>query len=66
MTDLSTTYLGLELKNPLVASASPLSKKVKDAKKGPGLTVVCLKSTVPSGLTTNPMDGASTTENPSC
>lgn len=33
MTDLTTTYLGLELKNPLVASASPLSKKVEDAKK---------------------------------
>ncbi|HEY9089914.1 MAG TPA: dihydroorotate dehydrogenase-like protein [Anaerolineaceae bacterium] len=29
MADLSTTYLGLELKNPLVASASPLSKKVE-------------------------------------
>lgn len=27
--DLSTTYLGLNLKNPLVASASPLSKKVE-------------------------------------
>jgi dihydroorotate dehydrogenase (fumarate) len=26
--DLTTRYLGLELKNPLVASASPLSKKV--------------------------------------
>jgi dihydroorotate dehydrogenase (fumarate) len=26
--DLTTTYLGLHLKNPLVASASPLSKKV--------------------------------------
>jgi dihydroorotate dehydrogenase (fumarate) len=33
MTDLTTTYLGLELKNPLVASASPLSKKVENAKK---------------------------------
>jgi dihydroorotate dehydrogenase (fumarate) len=33
MTDLSTTYLGLELKNPLVASASPLSKKVEKAKR---------------------------------
>jgi len=33
MTDLSTTYLGLNLKNPLVASASPLSKKVERAKK---------------------------------
>lgn len=28
MVDLSTSYLGLQLKNPLVASASPLSKKV--------------------------------------
>jgi len=33
MTDLSTTYLGLNLKNPLVASASPLSKKLDRAKK---------------------------------
>ncbi len=33
MTDLSTTYLGLKLKNPLVASASPLSKKLERAKK---------------------------------
>jgi dihydroorotate dehydrogenase (fumarate) len=28
MPDLTTTYLGLRLKNPLVASASPLSKKL--------------------------------------
>src|SRR5712691_10224209 len=28
MPDLTTTYLGLQLKNPLVASASPLSKRV--------------------------------------
>jgi dihydroorotate dehydrogenase (fumarate) len=33
MVDLSTTYLGLELKNPLVASASPLSHKVETAKE---------------------------------
>ena len=33
MTDLSTTYLGLRLKNPLVASASPLSKKVERVKR---------------------------------
>lgn len=33
MTDLSTTYLGLPLKNPLVASASPLSRKVETAKR---------------------------------
>ena len=33
MTNLTTTYLGLELKNPLVASASPLSKKIESAQK---------------------------------
>ena len=33
MTDLSTNYLGLNLKNPLVASASPLSKKIDKARK---------------------------------
>jgi dihydroorotate dehydrogenase (fumarate) len=33
MVDLSTTYLGLPLKNPLVASASPLSKKVDTVRK---------------------------------
>ena len=33
MVDLSTTYLGLNLKNPLVASASPLSKKVDTVRK---------------------------------
>lgn len=33
MTDLTTSYLGLTLKNPLVASASPLSKKVDTVKK---------------------------------
>jgi dihydroorotate dehydrogenase (fumarate) len=31
--DLTTTYLGLQLKNPLVASASPLSKKVDLVKR---------------------------------
>lgn len=33
MPDLSTTYLGLNLKNPLVASASPLSKKLDTARQ---------------------------------
>lgn len=33
MPDLKTTYLGLQLKNPLVASASPLSKKVENARR---------------------------------
>ncbi len=31
--DLTTSYLGLRLKNPLVASASPLSKKVDRVKR---------------------------------
>jgi dihydroorotate dehydrogenase (fumarate) len=31
MVDLSTNYLGLQLKNPLVASSSPLSQKVESA-----------------------------------
>ncbi|MBI4928551.1 MAG: dihydroorotate dehydrogenase-like protein [Anaerolineae bacterium] len=33
MPDLTTTYLGLTLKNPLVASASPFSKKLEGIKK---------------------------------
>jgi dihydroorotate dehydrogenase (fumarate) len=33
MVDLRTTYLGLKLKNPLVASPSPLSEKVENVKK---------------------------------
>lgn len=33
MVDLSTTYLGLDLKNPLVASASPLSQKAETARR---------------------------------
>jgi dihydroorotate dehydrogenase (fumarate) len=31
MVDLSTNYLGLTLRNPLVASSSPLSEKIEDA-----------------------------------
>ncbi|MDD5368615.1 MAG: dihydroorotate dehydrogenase-like protein [Anaerolineaceae bacterium] len=33
MVDLTTTYLGLKLKSPLVASASPLSKKVESVQR---------------------------------
>jgi dihydroorotate dehydrogenase (fumarate) len=33
MPDLTTTYLGLHLKNPLVASASPLSKKLETVQR---------------------------------
>jgi dihydroorotate dehydrogenase (fumarate) len=31
--NLSTSYLGLKLKNPLVASASPLSKSVDSMRR---------------------------------
>ena len=30
MADLSTTYMGLNLKNPVVPSASPLSREIGD------------------------------------
>lgn len=33
MTDLKTSYLGLPLKNPIVASASPLSKKIDNIRR---------------------------------
>jgi len=33
MIDLTTRYLGLTLKNPVVAAASPLTKKIESAKK---------------------------------
>jgi dihydroorotate dehydrogenase (fumarate) len=33
MVDLSTTYLGLQLKNPLVAAASPLSKRLDSVRR---------------------------------
>jgi dihydroorotate dehydrogenase (fumarate) len=33
MTDLSTTYLGLKLKNPLVASASPLCEEISNLRR---------------------------------
>ncbi len=33
MMDLSTTYMGLKLKNPIVASASPLSKSIDNLKR---------------------------------
>lgn len=33
MIDLTATYLGMQLKNPLVASASPISKKVDGVRR---------------------------------
>ncbi len=46
MTDLTTKYLGLDLKNPLVASSSTLSKKFENIKKmeDAGLSAVVLYS----------------------
>ena len=46
MTDLSTTYLGLTLKNPLVASASPFSKKIDTLRQleDAGLSAVVMHS----------------------
>jgi dihydroorotate dehydrogenase (fumarate) len=46
MIDLSTTYLGLKLKNPLVASASPFPKKLENIQRmeAAGLSAVVLHS----------------------
>ena len=46
MTDLRTQYLGIKLKNPLVASASALSKKLENIKKieDAGISAVVLFS----------------------
>jgi dihydroorotate dehydrogenase (fumarate) len=46
MPDLSTTYLGLTLKNPLVASASPFSKKLDGIRQmeDAGLSAVVMHS----------------------
>jgi dihydroorotate dehydrogenase (fumarate) len=46
MTDLSTTYLGLKLKNPLVASASPFTKKIDAIRQmeDAGLSAVVMHS----------------------
>jgi dihydroorotate dehydrogenase (fumarate) len=42
MADLTTSYLGLSLKNPLVASASPLSKQVGTARQLEDAGVACI------------------------
>jgi len=46
MVDLKTKYLGFELKNPLVASASPLTKKVEtvQALEAAGISAVVMYS----------------------
>lgn len=51
--DLSTTYMGMKLKNPLVASASPLSKTIDSAKKceDAGLSAIVCHSLFEEQLT---------------
>ena len=46
MANLKTKYLGIDLKNPLVASASALSKKLSNIKKmeDAGISAVVLYS----------------------
>jgi len=46
MVDLSTSYLGLRLKNPLVASSSPLTQKLESAKalEAAGVSAIVLHS----------------------
>jgi dihydroorotate dehydrogenase (fumarate) len=46
MPDLSTTYLGLALKNPLIASASPLSRRIEQVQQleASGIAAVVLHS----------------------
>ena len=46
MPDLSTTYLGLKLKNPLIASASPFPKKLDNIRRmeAAGLSAIVLHS----------------------
>jgi dihydroorotate dehydrogenase (fumarate) len=46
MPDLTTTYLGLKLKNPLVASASPFPKKIENIQRmeAAGLAAIVLHS----------------------
>ena len=46
MVDLTTSYLGLRLKNPLVASSSPLTQKVETAQalEAAGVSAIVLNS----------------------
>ena len=46
MADLTTTYLGMQLKNPLVASSSPLTQKIDTSKQleGAGVSAIVMHS----------------------
>ena len=58
MTDLSTKYLGLDLKNPLVASSSPLLKKVADVQRleDAGIAAVVMYSLFEEQITHESME----------
>lgn len=58
MIDLSTTYLGLDLKNPLVASPSPLSENIDNIKRmeDAGLAAVVMHSLFEEQITLQSID----------
>ena len=58
MPDLSTTYLGLTLKNPLVVSASPLCEEVDNLRRmeDVGAAAVVLHSLFEEQLTLEGLD----------
>lgn len=58
MTDLTTKYLGLELKNPLVASPSPLCKIVSNIRQmeDAGISAVVLHSLFEEQITLQSLD----------
>lgn len=58
MVDLSTTYLGLKLKNPLVASSSPLCENVDNIRRmeAEGLAAVVLHSLFEEQITLQSVD----------
>ena len=57
MTNLITNYLGIELKNPLVASASPLSENVESVKnlERAGISAVVMHSLFEEQITKESM-----------
>ncbi len=58
MIDLSTTYLGLQLKNPLVASSSPLCEEIGNIRRmeDAGLAAVVLHSLFEEQITLESVD----------
>ena len=61
--DLSTSYLGMKLRTPLVASASPLSRNVDDVKRleDAGAAAVVFRSLFEEQLETSTKAGGEET-----